>query len=464
LPAGRGGDHPGLRTHQEPAHPECVADVNSAQSTQLPLSRIAALWLPLAASWLLMGAELTLVSAAITRLPHPTRELAAFGSIIYPLAVAIESPIIMILAASTTLARTRSNYLVLRSFTNWLAVALMSLHALIAFTPLYDVIVGQLISAPQPIVASARSGFQLALPWVWLVGFRRLQQGVLIRFGDARAVGVGTLIRLLSEVVVLLWGAHFQWVHGALLGAAAILAGVTAECFYAAYRARAIHRSRLRESEGETVTLHEFLRFYIPLAITPFLVLLCQPLISAGLSRMPFPIVSLAVWPVVSGLLFLFRCLGLAYNEVVITLLDEPGGRDSLRRFTRLLASGVTVLFALLIVTPAGYFWFHYVAGLPPSLARIGAATLWLALPLPGLNVVDRWFEGQLLYQRRTTAVTESVTLFLLLLTVTLIVGMIDGSKPGIFVAVSGFVIGFISRTFWLRLRWQRLVDEGLQH
>ena len=95
---------------------------------------------------------------------------------------------------------------------------------------------------------------------------------------------------------------------------------------------------------------------------------------------------------------------------------------------------------------------------------RVGAATLWLALPLPGLNVVDRWFEGQLLYQRRTTAVTESVTLFLLLLTVTLIVGMIDGSKPGIFVAVSGFVIGFISRTFWLRLRWQRLVDEGLQH
>jgi hypothetical protein len=62
-------------------------------------------WWPLATSWLFMGLELPAVSAALARLPDPTISLAAYGGVIFPLALLIESPIIMLLSASTALSK-----------------------------------------------------------------------------------------------------------------------------------------------------------------------------------------------------------------------------------------------------------------------------------------------------------------------------------------------------------------------
>ena len=76
----------------------------------LTLARIARVWWPLAASWLLMGAELPALSAVIARLPHPEINLAAYGGVVFPLALIIESPIIMLLAASTALCKDWASY------------------------------------------------------------------------------------------------------------------------------------------------------------------------------------------------------------------------------------------------------------------------------------------------------------------------------------------------------------------
>ncbi len=62
-------------------------------------------WLPLAASWLFMSVEGPVLQAAIARLPDMQTQLAAFG-IFMSLEIAIESPVIMLLATSTALAST----------------------------------------------------------------------------------------------------------------------------------------------------------------------------------------------------------------------------------------------------------------------------------------------------------------------------------------------------------------------
>lgn len=70
----------------------------------LSTRRIARAWWPLAASWLLMGAEAPILSAVVARLADPEINLAAYSGIVFPLSLIIESPIIMLLAASTTLS------------------------------------------------------------------------------------------------------------------------------------------------------------------------------------------------------------------------------------------------------------------------------------------------------------------------------------------------------------------------
>ena len=50
-----------------------------------------------------MGAEGPAIAAVVARLPNPRINLAAYGGIVFPLALIIESPIIMLLAASVAL-------------------------------------------------------------------------------------------------------------------------------------------------------------------------------------------------------------------------------------------------------------------------------------------------------------------------------------------------------------------------
>src|SRR5512144_888276 len=127
----------------------------------LTVADVVSTWLPLAGSWILMGLELPLVSAAMARMPHATVSLAAYGGVVFPLALLIESPILMLLTASTALARDRHAYAVVRRFMLVAGGLLTLLHALIAFTPLFDVIAGTLIGVPEPVREPARLGLRI---------------------------------------------------------------------------------------------------------------------------------------------------------------------------------------------------------------------------------------------------------------------------------------------------------------
>jgi hypothetical protein len=175
------------------------------------------------------------------------------------------------------------------------------------------------------------------------------------------------------------------------------------------------------------LTYLAFFAFYFPLVLTSLLVLLALPIGSAALSRMPQPVNSLAVWPVVTGLVFMVRGLGIALNEVVVALLDEPGSSPNLERFTWLLAAGTTLILLVVVATPLSAFWFSRVSALSPALTGLAVAGLWIALPMPALSTIQSWFQDSLLHSRRTRGITESVVVYLATSAVILIAGVRGG-------------------------------------
>ncbi len=362
-----------------------------------------------------MGTELPAVSAVIARLPNPEINLAAYGGIVFSLALIIEAPIIQLLAASTALTTNYNAYRKLYNFMMSLGLALTLLHILIAFTPLYDLVVRGLIGAPEEIIEPARIGLQIMTPWTWFIAYRRLNQGILIRFEHSRVVGSGTAVRLITNVMVLLVGYVLGTFPGIVVGTSAVIAGVIAEAIYIGIKVQPVIRDNLSPDEPQqgNLTLKEILDFYIPLALTSLLFLLVQPLGSAALSRMPNPIQSLAVWPVISGLAFMVRSLGIAYNEVVVALLDRPGSAHNLRRFADYLAVGSTILVLLVAVTPLSSFWFIRFSGLSPELANMANIAIWLALFWPAINVYQSWFMGAIVHSHKTRGIPEAVIVFL---------------------------------------------------
>jgi len=433
--------------------PTRVGEFSPLYQQKLTTRRIFSIWWPLAASWLLMALELPVVSAAVARLADPKVHLAAYGGVVFPLALIVESPIIMLLAASTALSRDRASYARLRRFTHAAGAGLTALHVVVAFTPLYDAIAGGLLGAPPEVLEPARLGLRVMTPWTWSIAYRRFNQGVLIRFGHSRAVGLGTAVRLGTDLTVLALGSILG-APGILVATSAVACGVTSEALYTRVRVRPVLGSQMpAASASPPLTLRAFLQFYAPLAMTPLLELLMEPIGAAAMARMPMPLESLAAWPVVFGTVWMAMALGVGFQEVVVALIGEEDAPRQLRRFALGLAAATALPLLVAAATPLARAWFETAAGLPPELARLARAALWLAPPLPALVVAHSWFQGQLVHGRRTRAIPEALALFLATASGVALAGVWWGQITGLFVALGAIALGAGVQASWLRRR-----------
>jgi len=429
---------------------------SQAEPREISTRRIFETWWPLATSWLLMSVELPALSAVVARLDDPAIHLAAVGGVVFPLALLIESPIIMLLAASTALSRDWASYAKLRRFAHGAGFVLTLLHVAVAFTPLYDLVVEYALRAPAEVREPARLGLQIMTPWTWSIAYRRFHQGVLIRYGRSRVVGLGTGVRLISDGLVLLAGYLSRDYPGIVVATSAMTTGVLCEAWFIGLRVRPVLRDRLPRlpESGPSLTRRGFLRFYVPLAMTSLLHLLMEPIGAAAMGRMPRALECLAVWPVLFGLIFMAMSMGVAFNEVVVALVGEPGGERRLRQFASPLAVlGVFPLFLLALTPALSSMWFEGVCGLAPELARLAQRGLWFALPLPVLSVVHSWYQGLLVHSRHTRGIPESLALFLATASALAYLGVLWGRAPGLHVVLSALAVGACAQAVWLRRR-----------
>lgn len=395
-------------------------------------------WAPLAAQWLMMGLEGPFLAAIIARLVDPTFNLAAYG-VAYALAILVESPVIMLMSASTALVDDAESYRRLRNFANALNILSTALLLLVLIPPVYAGLMITVLGLPEPIAELVRGALWLLLPWPAAIGYRRFLHGILIRSGRTRLVAYGTLLRLAGMGGTAL-ALAFTDLPGAWVGAAALSAGVVVEALAARFMAAGAVRELLSggalpfrkpaasEPESgteagagaENVTAVEqaarpeavasarlgygaIARFYYPLALTSFIGLTVQPMLTFFMGRAPAPVESLAVFPVVHALSFLFRSLGLSFQEAAIALL---GRRCEYAREMGRFGAGLAVAssggLALIAFTPLAGVWFETLSGLPPDLAAIALVPTRILVLLPALSVALS-FQRAILVQERTT-------------------------------------------------------------
>ena len=421
----------------------------------------------------MLTVEQPILAAVVARSVDAKVQLAAWG-LAFSLILVLSAPSISMLAASTALSRDQASYRRGRGYMLWLCVGLTSAHFLLAYTPLFDLVVLQVIAPPPEIVEPVRTGVRILLPFIPSLAIRRFQYGVLIRCDQTRAVSVGTLLRLVLEVALALglyWLARWD---GITVATTAITAGVMFEAVYATMRVRPVLRNNLLTVlPGERpLTVHRFMRLYLPLVLTTFMQIMLQPLVSASLSRMPDSLGSLALWPVLYGVLIMTNSAAIAYVEAVIVLLDRPGSIEALQRFAWQLGLALSAVPLTLAVTPIGDIWFERFAALPPELLMQAQITLWLMIPLPALTALSSWFQGALISGQRTRSITEAVTLSVTTIAILLTLGSLWVGQPctaaavrggllcgisGVHIAVIAFTVGSTVRNLWLWRRTQRV-------
>jgi progressive ankylosis protein len=433
---------------------DCEND-QTVETPTLTTRRIFLTWWPLAASWLLMGIELPVISVVISRLTNPEISLAAYGGVIFPLALLIESPIVMLLAASTALCKDWASFTKIRRFMMITSAALTILHLVIVLTPLYYILVRGILGVPEEIIEPARIGLIIMTPWTWSIAYRRFHQGVLIRFGHSKAVSIGTLIRMSADLTILGIGFVIGSIPGVVVATSAVALGVISEATYVGIVVRPVLKYELKLAPPimPPLTMYTFFSFYIPLVMTSLLSLIVQPIGSAALSRMPQALESLAAWSVVTGLVFMMRSFGIAFNEVVVALLDEQRSAAKLWRFASIIILITSIIGLIITATPLSGFWFRTVSALPIELAQLAQLGIWITLPMPALAVLQSWYQGAILHSHNTRGITEAVLIYLLVNIITLSLGVKLGNITGLYVGLTSFVLSTVAQTAWL---WYR--------
>ena len=201
-------------------------------------------------------------------------------------------------------------------------------------------------------------------------------------------------------------------VPGAYTGAGALSAGVCVEAVASRWMARrtvqdvVAGRSR-REPREEPLGYRGIARFYYPLALTSFMGLAVHPMLTFFMGRALYPVESLAVFPVVHALSFVFRAVGLSYQEVGIALLgpNNEHARE-LARFAAGLAVATSVALALIAFTPLAGVWFATLSGLSPDLVAFAIVPARILAPFPALSVLLSFQRAILVKGHHTRPIT----------------------------------------------------------
>jgi len=379
----------------------------------LGASRILRLWAPLEAAWLLMAVEGPFLAAILARLPDPTTNLAAFG-VAWGFAMLFESPVILIMSATTALVENRHSLRRLQAFTYGLNGAVTLGLAVFVCPPVFRTVTGTLMGLPAEVARLAHPACALLLPWPSAIGYRRFNQGILVRSGLTRRIAYGTALRLgaMATTAVAL-AALCPW-PGAWVGTAALSAGVVAEAVASRFWARSPRRALLAtvpspEYRRRPLGFAAISHFYLPLALTSIMALGVNPMVAFFLGRSRMALESLAVMPVVNGLVFVFNTGGLTFQEVAITLYSlDRNWLPALRRFAFWLALATSAALAAVALTPLLDLWLRQVSGLSLFLARFARPPMIICAFLPGAIAVICFQRAMLVALRVTRPITWS--------------------------------------------------------
>jgi len=428
---------------------------------------------------MMMALEGPFLAAVIARLADPTFNLAAHG-VAYAFAILVESPVIMLMSASTALVDGRRSYLQLRNFAAGLNVLATALLLLVLLPPVFDAIMNGLLALPADVASLINGALWLLLPWPAAIGYRRFLHGVLLRSGRTRLVAYGTGLRLAAMAVTAVALAA-GGIPGAWVGAAALSAGVLTEAVATRIMAAGAIRELLSAEEvfttdpqpgavsdpagADAESAKSFgpaeavpgtsgirgyaaiTRFYYPLALTSFISLSVQPLLTFFMGRGAAPLES----------------LGLSYQELTIALVGRRAEHArEIARFGAGLAIVASIGLALVAFTPLATFWFEVVSGLPVDLAGIALTPARLLVPLPALAVALSFQRAILVQTRETPAITAATALEIVVIAI--LFPLLGGPLRfiGVTAAVAAFLGGRLAGVLFLAPRtFRTLRDAG---
>jgi hypothetical protein len=417
------------------------------------------LWAPLSLMWVLMALEGPMLQSIIARASDPVFGLATYGYSFFSLLL-FEAPIFLFLSASNALIKDRASFRAFRRFALPIGAGLSLVALFVSLSGVYHFFNTAIVGLPEDFSRKAVQCLTILCPIPFLVGYRRMLQGVLVRARKSRWIAMTSMFRIALAIVIAASLLQFGSFSGAITAAIAstVAIGIEAICIHIVSLS-AVGALSVESKTNSELTAAVFFRFYIPLAISSFVMIVTQPVLTFFIAKTQDSEISLAVWPVLMSFQFFFMSFTLSLSDLVIAHYDEhPGHAQHLTRFAVMLASGSVVLFSMLIFSPLYDLWFGRAMNLGPELVDFMSLPASAMILIPPTVVWMSWLRGQLTRRGLTRGVTlGSLTELICVVLLMLIIPLVLPDESGaLYAVVSMSLARIISCGFmgvWLRSR-----------
>jgi Na+-driven multidrug efflux pump len=432
-------------------------DAPAPESAGPTLQEMLTLWLPLAASVMMMVLEPSVINIGLGRTLDPELALAAYG-VAFSLALLVEAPILMLLDASVARAVDREAFRLIRRFALLLGLAVTGIGLLVSLTPLYSLIVEQLMNIPPDVAARGRPTLQILSFWPLPIGWRRAHQGLLIRANRTGMITVATAMRLLALAAGLFGGLLLFPGRGSVVAGLAMDLSVTVEAVLITWATRSVLRSgafRTDRMGGQaTRTMRDLWRFYRPLAVSTILRQATRPILNTGIAAAGMARASLAAWPVTWGFAILVAGPAWSLQQLTTALAEDEAAYRRVRGFSMSLSGLFAVVLVAVAFTPLYGLVMGGIYNLSPGLQELARPALQLMSLYPLLLGAQSVVRGVLILEGNTGVVRSAMTVNVLVLAAMVGAGAWIFSFNGVMVAAVAVMAGAVAELFWLL--WRR--------
>ncbi|MFN8612634.1 MAG: hypothetical protein U0931_34165 [Vulcanimicrobiota bacterium] len=405
------------------------------------LGQLARQLAPLSLSDAAMAVADPLLAITLTRLPGPEVQLGALG-VVKALANFLESPIIMVLHASTALSAWSPSRRAFTRFVTLLAGLLTLLFLALSLPGLHGWLTGRVYSLVPEVAAATRLPLLLMCLWPALIAWRRIHQGQLILQGRGKYMGMASLWRVAAFALTLVAGSRLN-LAGAALGALALMSGLLVEALLVVYWTG---RAAIPDQPPPNRLPHDLpgvAAYYAPLALTMLLMWGGRAALVAVLARAQDSELALAAWSASWGFVILVANLSRMVQQLVIKYARQvPPSR--LAGLGLLAGGACSLALTALGHSGPGEKLLRSLIGGDPALLLAAQRVVALSLLVPLLVALQNVLQGFCIVAGRNTWVNGAGLVGLALTLLAAGWGVAQG-WPGASVGAGAVALGLLA-------------------
>ncbi len=197
-----------------------------------------------------------------------------------------------------------------------------------------------------------------------------------------------------------------------------------------------------KNKEGK-VNYKRLLKFFVPLAVTPFFITSIHTLMNAAIARLPYPELSIAVFTIVKGISNAVKAPTRMFMQISVSMVDDRKSYLTASKLVWLLSGLFFIVLVILGYTPVGEWFLKRIMGLTdPETIRFTLLGLRITAFLPLVETLRNFHRGLVISHERTRIVTAGTAVRLIAISIFLFLSVRFQLFTGVVTASLAWTLG----------------------